>query len=91
MAEVERMAETALKELDSQGRVSIPVKWRKGWKSRKLVMVNRKKKIEIIHIEGSATSLTDFFDSIQIPGDVDFADSHALKKKVLKLRLGGKS
>lgn len=72
-----------VKEVDSQGRVSIPMRWRKGWKTRKLVLIKRGNKIEIIPIE--PTSPSNLFDSIKISKNVDFADPHSLRKALLEL------
>jgi len=78
------MAEVILKELDSQGRILIPIRWRKEWKSRKLVLTRRGKRIELIPIEAIPPS--DLFDSIKISENVDFTDPHSLKKALLELQ-----
>ena len=78
------MAEIVVKELDPQGRISIPIKWRKGWKSRRLVLVRHGSRIEVIPIESTPPS--DLFDSIEISENVDFIDPHSLKKTLLELK-----
>jgi len=69
--------EVVVRELDSQGRISIPKKWRKDWKSRKLTLIKRGDRIEIIPTQTIPPS--DLFDSIQIPDNIDFTDPHSLK------------
>ena len=82
MGKMTVMAESTLKEIDSQGRVSIPAKWRKNWKSRRLVLVRREdRKIEVFPIDDEKP-LSEFFDSIKVPDDTDFTDSHSLKRAV---------
>jgi len=78
------MAEAVIKEVDSQGRVSIPIRWRKDWKSRKLVLIRRGDRIEVVPIEPLSPS--HLFDSIVVPEDVDFTDSHSLRKALLEQR-----
>ena len=78
------MVEVVVKEADAQGRISIPIQWRKGWKSRKLVLIRRENRVEIIPIEFTRPS--ELFDSITISEDVDFVDSHSVKKALLELR-----
>ena len=67
-----------VKKIDSQGRVSIPVEWRKKWRSDKVVMKLTEKSIELTPIE--PISPTKLFDSIEIADEVDFTDPHSLKK-----------
>ena len=76
------MVESIVKEVDSQGRISIPVKWRRNWKSRKVILIKREDKIEIIPIKPLSPS--SLFDSIEISEDVDFSDIHSIKKALLK-------
>jgi len=77
------MVEAQVKEVDPQGRISIPIEWRKDWKSRKLVLIRRGNRIELIPVEPTAPS--NLFDSIRISGKVDFADPHSLKKALFEL------
>ena len=83
MVDVKRMAEIVVKEVDRQGRVSIPIMWRRGWKSRKIVLIRHGSRIEVIPIESTPPS--DLFDSIEISENVDFVDPHSLKKALLEL------
>jgi len=78
------MVEVAVRELDSQGRVSIPKKWRKDWKSRKLTLIKRGDRIELIPTQPTPPS--ELFDTIQIPDKVDFTDPHSLKKALQELQ-----
>ncbi|MBS7629113.1 AbrB family transcriptional regulator [Candidatus Bathyarchaeota archaeon] len=78
------MEETAVKEIDSQGRISIPAHWRRGWRTRKLILVRHEDRIEILPIESTPPS--ELFDTIKIAGSVDFTDPHSLKKALTELR-----
>ncbi|MBS7648169.1 MAG: AbrB family transcriptional regulator [Candidatus Bathyarchaeia archaeon] len=78
------MAEVIVKKIDNQGRISIPIQWRSEWKSNKVVLIRRKNKIEVAPIEPIPPS--NFFDSIEISENVDFSDSHSLKRASLELR-----
>ncbi len=72
------MVELVVKEADPQGRVSIPIEWRRGWKSPRLVLIRRGDRIELVPME--ATPPSDLFDSIEIPEGVDFTDMHSIRK-----------
>jgi len=78
------MAEVIVKKLDPQGRISIPIEWRSGWKSSRVVLIRRGNKIEVTPIEPIPPS--DLFDSIRISENVDFLDPHSLKKALLELQ-----
>lgn len=78
------MAEVVVKRIDPQGRISIPIEWRSGWKSSKVVLIRRGNRIEVTPIEPILPS--SLFDSIKISENVDFADPHSLKKSLLELR-----
>ena len=77
------MVETIIKEVDSQGRISIPAHWRKEWKSNKLILKKQKNKIELIPIEPAPPSR--LFDSVEIPSNVDFTDPYSLRKVLIEL------
>jgi bifunctional DNA-binding transcriptional regulator/antitoxin component of YhaV-PrlF toxin-antitoxin module len=77
------MSEAVVKRIDPQGRISLPVDWRKEWKCKKVVLTRRGSKIEVAPIEPLNPS--ELFDSIEVPGDVDFSDPHALKKGLMEL------
>ena len=74
--------EVILKKVDAQGRVTIPAAWRRGWRSGKVILVKRGGKIELSPVEPLAPS--SLFDSIEIVDDVDFTDSHSLKRALLE-------
>ncbi|MFH0850033.1 MAG: AbrB/MazE/SpoVT family DNA-binding domain-containing protein [Candidatus Bathyarchaeota archaeon] len=78
------MEETVVKKLDPQGRISIPIDWRKDWKSDKVVLRRLGDKIEVSPIE--PISPTSLFDSIMVGDDVDFTDPHSLRKAFLEHR-----
>lgn len=76
------LVEVALKRLDDQGRVVIPAAWRRGWKSGRVILVKRGEKIELSPVEPVLPS--SLFDSIEIVDNVDFTDSHSLKRALLE-------
>ncbi len=78
------MEEVIVKRIDPQGRISIPIEWRSGWKSSKVVLIRRGNRIEVTPIEPILPS--SLFDSIKISENVDFTDPHSLKKALLELR-----
>ena len=78
LVEKVELAEIIIKKLDAQGRVAIPAAWRRGWKSGKVILIRRGRKIELSPVEPMAPS--SLFDSIEIADDVDFTDSHSLKR-----------
>jgi len=78
------MAEVIVKEIDAQGRITIPRSWRKRWKSRRVILTMRDDRIEVTPLKPTRPS--DFFDSIEISDNVDFTDPHSLKKALLELR-----
>ena len=82
LVELLKLVEVVLKSLDAQGRVAIPAAWRRGWKSGKVILIRRGRKIELSPVEPLLPS--SLFDSIKIVDDVDFTDSHSLKKAFLE-------
>jgi len=79
-----RMAEVVVKRVDPQGRISIPIEWRSGWKSSRVVLIRHGNKIEVAPIEPIPPS--ELFDSIKISENIDFSDPHSLKKAMLELQ-----
>jgi bifunctional DNA-binding transcriptional regulator/antitoxin component of YhaV-PrlF toxin-antitoxin module len=77
-----KLVEVALKKLDAQGRVAIPAAWRRSWKSGKIILIKRGGKIELSPVEPLLPS--SLFDSIEVVDDVDFTDSHSLKRALLE-------
>jgi bifunctional DNA-binding transcriptional regulator/antitoxin component of YhaV-PrlF toxin-antitoxin module len=82
LVETVKLVETTLKKLDAQGRVAIPAAWRRGWKSGKVILIKRGEKIELSPIE--LVSPSSLFDSIEISDNVDFTDSHSLRRALLE-------
>lgn len=75
------MTKAIIRKIDTQGRISIPTKWRKEAMkgAREVVIVEHSDRLEII--PKKAVDLTEFFDSIE----VDFplgSDYHELKKRL---------
>jgi bifunctional DNA-binding transcriptional regulator/antitoxin component of YhaV-PrlF toxin-antitoxin module len=83
MVELEK-TEASVKKVDRQGRICIPIEWRREWKSNRVVLVKREKGIEITPMDIIPPS--SLFDSIEIPDDVDFTDPHSVKKAFLELK-----
>lgn len=79
------MDESVVKKVDQQGRVSIPIEWRKEWKSDKVIMRKRGESIELIPVKPISPS--NLFDSIEIQGEVDFTDPHSLKKALMEQKV----
>ncbi|MEM2424567.1 MAG: AbrB family transcriptional regulator [Candidatus Bathyarchaeia archaeon] len=73
-----------MKKVDSQGRVSIPAKWRSRWKSNKVLLKRLGEVIEITPLE--LTPPSELFDSIVISDEVDFSDSHSIRKALMELK-----
>ncbi len=78
------MCDVVVKRVDAQGRISLPIAWRRGWKSDKVVLTKRDGSIEVAPMEPLKPS--ELFDSIEVPADVDFSDPHALRRGLLELR-----
>jgi len=78
------MSESVVKRVDAQGRIALPISWRKEWRSRKVVLRRRGNRIEITPMEPHNPS--DLFDSIEVPEDVDLSDPHTLGKGFMKPR-----
>ncbi len=78
------MSDVVVKRVDAQGRISLPVDWRRKWKSDTVVLTRHGEKIEIAPVEPLNPS--DLFDAIEVPEDVDLSDPHALKRGLMELR-----
>ena len=78
------MEESVVKRVDHQGRVSIPIEWRRGWKSDKVVLRRLGDRIELTPIE--PVSPSSLFDSIEIGDEVDFTDPHSLRRALTEPR-----
>ena len=84
MVEMNEMVDMIVKEVDPQGRILIPIQWRRRWKSRKLVLIRRGNRIELAPLD--ITPPSSLFDSIKISENVDFTDTHSVKKALLELQ-----
>ena len=78
------MEESVVKRIDPQGRVSIPIEWRKDWTSDRVVMRRLGDRIELTPIK--PVSPSSLFDSIEIGDEVDFTDPHSLRRGLLEPR-----
>ena len=78
------MVEVIVKAVDPQGRISIPARWRRGWKSDKVALIKRGGRIELVPMESAPPS--SLFDSIEIRGEVDFTDPHSIKRALMELQ-----
>ncbi len=76
------MDESVVKRVDPQGRISIPVEWRRSWKSDRVILRRQGDKIEVSPIDPILPS--SLFDSIEVGGDVDFTDPHSLRRALLE-------
>lgn len=76
------MEESVVKRIDQQGRISIPIEWRRAWKSDKVVLRRRGDTIEVTPIE--PVSPSSLFDSIEVDDEVDLTDPHSLKRTLLE-------
>ena len=67
-----------IKKLDSQGRIVLPLSWRKRIKSDEMVIVERDDRIEIFPRE---VDLSKYIDAIEV--DVEkFEDYHELRREL---------
>mgnify|MGYP000197395112 CR=1 FL=1 len=67
-----------IKKIDSQGRIVLPLSWRKRIKSDEMVIVEKEDRIEIFPRE---VDLTKYIDAVEI--DVkEFEDYHELRKEL---------
>jgi bifunctional DNA-binding transcriptional regulator/antitoxin component of YhaV-PrlF toxin-antitoxin module len=76
------MEESVVKRVDPQGRISIPVEWRRSWKSDRVILRRQGDRIEVAPIDPILPS--SLFDSIEVGGDVDFTDPHSLRRALLE-------
>lgn len=74
--------ESVVRKIDPQGRISIPIDWRKGWRTDRVVLKREGDRIELIPIEPTLPS--DLFDSVEIGDEVDFTDPHSLRRALLE-------
>lgn len=75
------MASVEIKEIDRQGRIIIPKKWREELlKGDRVVLKMRDESIEILPLK--SLNLTNFFDSVEVDLKSDLADWHAVRKEL---------
>lgn len=78
------MEESVVKRVDPQGRISIPVDWRRDWKSDRVVLRRLGDTIEVTPMEPTPPS--SLFDSILVSDEADLADPHSLRRALLEKR-----
>jgi len=76
------MARATYKEIDQQGRISVPSRWRNKLKTKKVLVVERDERLEVIPLDEKP--LTAYFDTILVDDDTDFTDPHDLKRAALE-------
>lgn len=74
--------ESVVKRVDPQGRVLIPMDWRRDWKSDRVVLRRLGDRIEVTPI--APVSPSSLFDSIEVGDEVDFTDPHSLKRALVE-------
>ncbi|MCK4731741.1 MAG: AbrB/MazE/SpoVT family DNA-binding domain-containing protein [Methanophagales archaeon] len=74
-----------IKKIDSQGRVVLPISWRRRMKEDEVVVIEEKAKVEIFPRD---VDLSKYVDSVEV--DVDnFEDYHEMRKELCDLFLEG--
>ena len=69
-----------IKKIDSQGRVVLPISWRRRMKGEEVMVIEEKAKVEIFSRD---VDLSKYVDSVEV--DVDnFEDYHELRKELRK-------
>lgn len=68
-----------IKKIDSQGRIVLPVSWRRR-KGNEMVIIEREKKIEVFPRD---VDLSKYVDSVEVEVD-NFADYHEMRKELRK-------
>ena len=75
---------SVVRRLDPQGRIAIPADWRAEWKSQKVVLTWKKRRVEVAPIE--PVDPTSLFDSVSVSDRVDFTDPHSLRRALVLRR-----
>jgi len=73
--------EVIIKEVDNQGRIVIPSKWRKKYDVKKVKVIIKGEELIIKPVK--APKLTELFDSIEIDVSSPLTDWKRLKKELL--------
>jgi bifunctional DNA-binding transcriptional regulator/antitoxin component of YhaV-PrlF toxin-antitoxin module len=69
-----------IKKIDSQGRVVLPISWRRRMKEDEVIVIEEKAKVEIFSRD---VDLSKYVDSVEV--DVDnFEDYHEMRKELRK-------
>ena len=69
-----------IKKIDSQGRVVLPISWRRRMKEDEVVVIEEKAKVDIFPRD---VDLSKYVDSVEV--DVDnFEDYHEMRKELRK-------
>ena len=76
------MEESVVKRVDPQGRISIPIEWRRGWKTDRVVLRRLLDRIEVTPIEIPPPSA--LIDAIEVGDEVDLTDPHSLRRALLE-------
>ncbi len=75
--------QVVLKEVDEQGRIVLPVSWRRKYlKGNKVLIRPRGTGLEILPQE--EVDLTSYFDRIEVDMEADLADWHAVLRELWK-------
>lgn len=74
------MSSVEIKEIDEQGRVIIPKKWRGLLKGDKVVL--KLKRDSIVVLPWEQFDLTNFFDSVEMDLKSDLTDWHAVRREI---------
>lgn len=69
-----------IKKVDSQGRVVLPIAWRRRMKSDEVMVVEERAKVEIFPRE---VDLSKYVDSVEVEVD-NFEDYHEMRKELRK-------
>ena len=69
-----------IKEIDEQGRIIIPKRWRGLLKGDKVVLRLKRDSIEVLPLE--RFHLTNFFDSVEVDLKGKLTDWHAIRKEL---------
>ena len=69
-----------IKKVDSQGRVVLPVAWRRRMRCDEVVVVEEKAKVEIFQRD---VDLSNYVDSVEVEVD-NFEDYHEMRRELRK-------
>jgi bifunctional DNA-binding transcriptional regulator/antitoxin component of YhaV-PrlF toxin-antitoxin module len=69
-----------IKKIDSQGRVVLPVSWRRRMKGEEVMVIEEKAKVEIFPRD---VDLSKYVDSVEVEVD-NFEDYHKVRKELRK-------